>query len=445
MARKGNIVKKSKSSLQLLLIALAAVGWVCTIRTIAVDEEAKAQEELITKAQVYLEDKLYIRAVNQYKTALSDYETEKNRVYEVELLNIYQEAGMQEEYYNLIAERIEKGNAEEEEYLLAAAQYLKKGGTKQALEVLDTGIALFSNEEMVQQKQAIQYEIKYRDILITDCIQPKENWIIPAYDGEKWGYVTQDGTIVLDFIYEEATQFCNGYAVVKLDGVYTLIDKNGYWNAVDKIGLEEVTAISSSFIVGKKNGSCQLYTKTFQEVSQETFEMIYLNDNGLLAAQQNGKWAILDSDLKNVTDYCFTEVAVNSTGSVFTGNYAMVKDESGYYLISADGDAVYEARFVNAKGYEGGLVAVADENGQWGYADSNGELVIAYQYENACSFSSCLGAVEYGGSWGYINCYNQMMIEADYTEAYPFVNAYAIVGTKAGSYRVLTLKYFDWF
>ena len=40
-----------------------------------------------------------------------------------------------------------------------------------------------------------------------------------------------------------------------------------------------------------------------------------------------------DQNLKNVTDFVFTDVAVNSKNQVFSGNYAVVADENGYFLI----------------------------------------------------------------------------------------------------------------
>ena len=153
----------------------------------------------------------------------------------------------------------------------------------------------------------------------------------------------------------------------------------------------------------------------------------------------------MSSDMEPVTDYLFADVAVNSKGKVFSGSYAMVKDERGYCLINQDGEALYEERFADAKGFEGGLCAVADANGKWGFANDNGEIIVDFQYGDACSFSSNLAAVEYGGFWGYINRYNKMIIEPKYVAAYPFVNNCAIAETEIGNYEILTLRYFELF
>ena len=445
MAKKGNIVKRTKSDIILLVIVLLAVSWVCVLINLGVDKEKKEQNALIETAKVYLEDKLYIRAVNNYKKALSNYNTENNAILEDELVALYLEAGMMDDYYELIEERIEKGTAAETEYLILADRYIEDERYTKAIPILQSGIEQYENEQMIEKREEIIYENRIRTVNLPELKQPAENWIVPAFDGQKWGYITNSGSVMLDFIYEEATQFCDGYAVVKLDGVYTLIDENGYWNAIDKIGLESVTDISSSAIVGRKDGKYQIYSRTFQLLSEESFDAVYMNENGLYVVQRDGKWAILSSELKNVTDYIFTDVAVNSRGKIFTNNYAMVKDEKGYCLVDKKGEPLYENRFADAKGFEGGLCAVADAQGNWGFADGSGEMIIDYQYGDACSFSCNLAAVEYGGLWGYINRYNHMIIEPKYVTAFPFIEGTAMTETELGSFEILTLKYFELF
>lgn len=440
MARKSNIVKKTKNNINLLVIVLLVVGWLCSVVSLLSNEEEKEQAALVQGAENLLEDKLYIRAVNNYKSALNNYKTDKNLEIQTKLLAVYLEAGMMEEYYDLIEVRMEDGTASAEEYIALADMYITNESYSKAIPVLQTGIDLYQNEDMIQMRESIIYEYRVRAINAADLIHPTTSWIVPVFDGTNWGYVTRDGALVLECIYEEAIPFYAGYAVVKLDGVYTLIDQNGYWNAIDKNGLDMVTDISDTAIVGVKDGKYQIYSRTFQLMSEEVYENIYLNDNGLYVVQQNGKWAILSSELEKITEFIFDDVAVNSRGEVFTGDYAMVKDQNGYFMITTEGKELYANRFDDAKGFEGGLCAVADETGKWGFANGSGELIVDHQYTDARGFSSNLGAVEYAGKWGYINRYNNMIIEAEYVEAYPFMGGSAITKTELGTYDVLTLK-----
>ncbi len=445
MAKKTNIVKKTKGNLNLLLIVLVVVGWVCAIVKLTDNTAEKEQLALIENARGYMEDKLYIRAVNNYEKALNNYQFENNLQYETELLAIYKEAGMMTEYYELIDKRMEAQTAEKEEYTARAQAYIEEETYKAAINTLKNGIAIYNDEEMIQLKESIIYQHSEKVVDVAEFKQPGESWMIPTFNGEKWGYANKKGKKQLTFDYDEVTPFAGDYAVVKLNGVYTLIDQNGYWNAIDEIGLDAVADITENAIIGVKDGKYQLYSRTFKVLSEESFENIYANDNGSYMVQKNGKWAMLSGNLEPITDYIFTDVAVNSKGRVFAGDYAVVKDEKGYFLINANGEAMYETRFANAKGFEGGIYAVADANNKWGFANEKGEMTIDYQYTDAKSFSCKLGAVQHAGKWGYINKYNNMMIEAEYEDALPFIDGSAIVKNKGVGYTILTLKYYDLF
>jgi len=445
MAKKGNIVSRTKGNLVLIVLALLAMIWLCAISILTDNSEEEAQLALINSAKTYLEDDLYIKAVNNYKTAIADYNTEHNATLETELLAIYLEAGMMADYYSSINERIEKDTAAESEYVALVKYYVEGGNATAALNILQVAMKKFENEELIQLQEQVLYAYKAKTLEYETLRQPSDSWVVPTFDGNKWGYLASGGSIMLDYKYEEATNFSGSYAVVKLDGVYTLIDKNGYRNAIDKDSLEAVTDLSSSAIVGVKGGKYQLYSRSFKKLSDEQFDMLYANDNGTYMAQKNGKWAILSDKLEPITEYKFSDVVLNSQGEVFKGSYAMVKDEAGYFLVNKLGEAMYSTRYADAKGYEGSYCAVADANGNWGYTNSKGELIIAHQYEDAESFSDRLAAVQIDGKWGYINKYNELKIDAIYENAYPFIKGKALVKTEEGIHELITLKYYDYF
>ena len=446
MAKKKNIVKATRGSFNLILIAVIILGWLLVgITILSAEDPVSEQNAMINVAKGYLEDKLYIRAATQYRTALSTYQTENNNQYETELLAIYKEAGMTDEYFSLIDKRISAGTAVVEEYLERAQSYVTQRQAARAMTLIKQGMDKFGDEAFLALYESVSYENSSLTTAYTNVLMPDTDWYIPAYDGEHWGYINEKGRTVLDFIYDETTCFDGSYAVVKIDGSYVLIDKNGYWNAVDKNGLDAVTAIAGKRIIGIKNGKYGIYTNTFTPVGTEAYDNIYINDNGMFAVQKDGRWNLLDSNLEMATDTQFTDVAVNSRGQVFSGDYAVVADEKGYFLINKAGEARFDTRFPDAKGMEGGLFAVADSSGRWGFANEKGEIVIDYQYEDANSFSDRLAAVKYADEWGYINRYNMMIIEPQYAQAYPFLAGMALVVDDRGNYRIITLSNYDLF
>ena len=445
MAKKNNLVGGAKAKISLILIAGMAAGWGISGYTVVLQNSVRKQNAMVEKAEEFIPDKLYIRAANQYKEALKAYSTKNNLTYERRLLDIYAEGGMTEEYADLVDDRIEAKTALVDEYLSRAETLIEEESIKRAIRYLQQGIEIYGDSQLVDLCESVKYQYNTNGTDYQEGKLPSENWIIPMWNGEKWGYTGKNGRTNIEFEYDDATRFSGDYAVVKIDGVYTLIDQNGYWNAVDKNGLDQVIDIAGDKIIGVKDGKYGIYSNMFERLNEEDYEDAHLNDNGMVVVKKDGKWAVLDGNMKNVTDFELTDVAVNSRGQGFSGKYAVVADGNGYFLIDQKGKACYEKRFPNAKGYEGGYYAVSDSDGNWGFADEAGENVIPCQYVDAYSFSNQTAAVQYAGKWGYINQYGNMVINAEYSEALPFLNGKAFAYDDQGNIEVLELKYFELF
>lgn len=445
MAKKNNLVGGAKAKISLILIAGMAAGWGISGYTVVLQNSVRKQNAMVEKAEEFIPDKLYIRAANQYKEALKAYSTKNNLTYERRLLDIYAEGGMTEEYADLVDDRIEAKTALVDEYLSRAETLIEEESIKRAIRYLQQGIEIYGDSQLVDLCESVKYQYNTNGTDYQEGKLPSENWIIPMWNGEKWGYTGKNGRTNIEFEYDDATRFSGDYAVVKIDGVYTLIDQNGYWNAVDKNGLDQVIDIAGDKIIGVKDGKYGIYSNMFERLNEEDYEDAHLNDNGMVVVKKDGKWAVLDGNMKNVTDFELTDVAVNSRGQVFSGKYAVVADGNGYFLIDQKGKACYEKRFPNAKGYEGGYYAVSDSDGNWGFADEAGENVIPCQYVDAYSFSNQTAAVQYAGKWGYINQYGNMVINAEYSEVLPFLNGKAFAYDDQGNIEVLELKYFELF
>lgn len=388
MAKKNNLVGGAKAKISLILIAGMAAGWGISGYTVVLQNSVRKQNAMVEKAEEFIPDKLYIRAANQYKEALKAYSTKNNLTYERRLLDIYAEGGMTEEYADLVDDRIEAKTALVDEYLSRAETLIEEESIKRAIRYLQQGIEIYGDSQLVDLCESVKYQYNTNGTDYQEGKLPSENWIIPMWNGEKWGYTGKNGRTNIEFEYDDATRFSGDYAVVKIDGVYTLIDQNGYWNAVDKNGLDQVIDIAGDKIIGVKDGKYGIYSNMFERLNEEDYEDAHLNDNGMVVVKKDGKWAVLDGNMKNVTDFELTDVAVNSRGQVFSGKYAVVADGNGYFLIDQKGKACYEKRFPNAKGYEGGYYAVSDSDGNWGFADEAGENVIPCQYVDAYSFSN---------------------------------------------------------
>lgn len=429
---------------QFLSVVLMIVSILVTAAVIVMQNPQRGQARLVQLANEFYEDKLYMRAVSTYQEALRNYSTPNNPKIERNILQIYKEAGKMNDYYDLIQERIEEGKAQKEEYLELAQRFVDGGSIPRAIELLQLGIQQYEDEKMNALYEQIRYETAMVSTNIETVSFSQDGGYIPYMEGLLWGYMDSSGDMILEPQYEEALPFSGKYAVVKIKGVYTLIDSLGDWYAIDKVGLEQVEKISTPYIVGKKGGKYGIYTNTFHAVTDAIYDDAVLSSNGLCFVKQNGKWGLVNCDGEMVLDFVYDDVVRNSRNEAYASGYAVVKDASGYYIINEKGMQLGETCYAGAKGMEGGLLAVADQNGKWGFTDGTGGTVIDYQYEDAQSFSDGVAAVKRGGEWGYINMDNHVVIEAMYEEVMPFFQGKSIVKNR-GMCEILTLRYYEYF
>ena len=139
MAKKTNIVKSTKSTITLCIIAIVALGWLLVFVGMTTNEALDAQKALQEEAKAFLEDKLYIRAVKKYQEALT-YHTELNETLEEELLSTYRDGNMLEDYYAFIRQRIDEDKALDTEYMDLCGAYIEANNYANAVNYLDLGV-----------------------------------------------------------------------------------------------------------------------------------------------------------------------------------------------------------------------------------------------------------------------------------------------------------------
>jgi|GEM_PF-3201593 len=76
--------------------------------------------------------------------------------------------------------------------------------------------------------------------------------------------------------------------------------------------------------------------------------------------------------------------------------------------------------------YSPGLAKVK-KDGEYGFIDSRGEVVIDFQYDDACSFTGDYASVKKNGLWGFINSNGKQVIDFQYEMGFSFTEGAAPV------------------
>ena len=255
-------------------------------------------------------------------------------------------------------------------------------------------------------------------------------------DKKKFGYIDKDGKEVIPFIYDGATSFSNGLALVSKNcrkpgcmyidkagkvvlsfddyfsnyGLYSeeglaLIGKNGKWGLMDKTGTivtdcmyDKVEGYSEGYYQVMRNGKAGFVDKKGKEAIPCKYDATLKFQDGVANVcidWDENKWSMIDTDGNILIQKC------NDIGDFYEGVAVVRKnDRSGY--VDKTGKEVIPLIYESAQCFSEGFAAVKKE-GLWGYIDKNGNEAIPIIYEEAKDFSDGLARVKKDGMWGYID------------------------------------------
>lgn len=290
-------------------------------------------------------------------------------------------------------------------------------------------------------------------------------------DEQKYGYININGELVIDYIYDEAHQFINDYALVNIDGQITYINKDG----------ESITDLPISRGLEFSDGLACV------EVGNRWG---YINTNGKLAIEAKYKYANSFSDglALVVVDNFDGKVFINKEGEIvirldedkFYYNetksfsdglaYVVYKDYIGFInkegeiaialpkskyssvhsfsnglawvhsinprdvgYIDKSGKVVIKPQYeIDSKDFKEGFAVVDNGGDSFSYINKNGEVIATIQGKNASNFSEGLAAfMSRDFTWGFINTNGKVVIKPQYTNVInSFTNGLALVQLK---------------
>lgn len=208
----------------------------------------------------------------------------------------------------------------------------------------------------------------------------------------KYGYINAKGEWILPAEYDDLRVFRNGWGLMKKDGAYFFVDKNGKIKDTPR-KYDNVVEFRSGYAVGTINDS-----------SHGPNTYYYINTD-------------LKEEFK-ITAY---------QGYQFWENVAVVNRDDAYELMNKKGEV-----FKTLKGIEqlkfcnDGMLAVKEEKGKWGFIDDKGTMIIAAKYDSCDVFKYGYGRFKMGSKWGLVDKTGKEIVEAKYENIYPGENGVII-------------------
>lgn len=265
-------------------------------------------------------------------------------------------------------------------------------------------------------------------------IPPKYESIIPFKDGlaraskvvngkVKEGFIDIKGNAVIPFIYDRVYDFSEGLAKVEEGNRISFIDKSGR-----KIIALKESAYSRSFAEGyaiitnpetKKYG---FMDKTGNIVIPCIYDDVSDFKDGTACVEKDNLWGLIDKNGKELTPISYESISsshhgIPGTSSWSERGWAEIRKNGKKGIIDIRGKEVLPCIYKSLKEYKysEGPVPVTIDN-KWGYVNSDGKLIIPYEFDDASPFTSELAIVKKNGKEGMINKTGQLVIPCVYDQ-----------------------------
>lgn len=212
-------------------------------------------------------------------------------------------------------------------------------------------------------------------------------------NNNKKGFLTENGEVLIEAIYDDIGFMSTGYAAVKNVKKWTVID------------------------LKSRKQVCKWY------------EMIGCVSNGFFSVRENNKWGIINKSGEIIAPFKFQKT------SCFTDDgLASIKINNRYGFIDTTGKIIIEPIYSNVLYFKEGICPVK-KHGKWGYIDKTGSEFLPFIYADADAFSEGIAPVKKNGKYGFIDEKGEVVIPFIYKKAYSFSDGYRNTSVRKGLFK----------
>ncbi|MFI3249902.1 MAG: WG repeat-containing protein [Eubacteriales bacterium] len=311
----------------------------------------------------------------------------------------------------------------------------------------------------------------------------------------KWGYINQDNQVVVDFLYDDAGHFNEGYAVVgtrftetwesgNYSGehiylTYGVVDTNGNYTQASHNGEDIVSEIWDK--VDQNQLTSTLFHNGYAVIFGDMMGYA-INTSGVAAkALEDASFAPYNEGIWVISNYYYPGMSISLDGAAYSTedlrNY--VQETMGEYAeigqnfavnqgllplyVATDWDEDYKFGFLDVETmtwaiepqYEGyyynqiyttqeffGMsgIAMLSKNGVYGGVYKDGSTAISFAYDGLLNTSIGLIWATQNGKYGFLNADGSVAIPFEYDSASLFGSTGLAVVVKDGNAQVIDSK-----
>lgn len=260
----------------------------------------------------------------------------------------------------------------------------------------DDGFSL-NSQSFIKKQMAINDD-KDNDPYEKQCIKPinlgydevdciKQGLAVVKKNG-KYGYVNKNGKLVVKPKYDRATNIFADYqwGAVELNNKTGLIDKRG--GLIVPIIYDEFVEVDDKTLSAIYNGKYGIIDRNNNIIVP--FEYEYATNfmqNGLALLKKNGKYGVMDKNNAIVIPFEYDTIYKIS---VEKWTHILVEKNKKYGVVDLKGNVIIPLDYdATTTGFMSGLLGVKKGN-KWGFINKNNEVVLDFVYDGVFM-------------WGFVN------------------------------------------
>lgn len=252
------------------------------------------------------------------------------------------------------------------------------------------GILNFQNAEVVP--------INYTNIIISNqYINAQKDLEVEIFElsGQK---VDIEGYICIT-----QTEDNNYNIAITSQDEYKILDNNK--NAITKEIYEDIKSIDGKYYIAKKNGKYGII-----DINENILVDFDYNILHILSGTNIIQGLILDNSITELFDFNIQKIASMEKANIYImDNYVSICSDNNILYFNKEGQTVK-----NTDIYNNELYAIK-ENGKWGFADGDGNIVVNPKYDMVTEFNSYgFAGIKVEDKWGIVDSNGNVLVEPVY-------------------------------
>ena len=279
----------------------------------------------------------------------------------------------------------------------------------------------------------------------------------PWLENEKFGYINQEGQLLISCQYEDASPFYDGLAIVSKQSKYGLINKRN--EPVVDLVYDEILEPHDQFFIAQQQGRYGLLNQQGKAAIAFKYTEIQRLDNGQYLLEDTTGFYLLNNAAQQLSSVpmVYEEVAQYLSGLAADSldqQIAIEQQGSSQTLVSSPLPQVFTKngkkglKLSNKELLPASLediapftviYAIAKKKGKYGIIDTQGKTILNFEY-STIRFVTGLGyLIEQNGLLGVYDPANGFLVPLAFEGIKPFESKYILVSL-AGKDGLLDLK-----